>query len=78
MKGPARMSCPACGNLLQPLEPESMWVDLGMAYAAAQRPPLTLPTHGPAALVFLALVAHAKVVHPELDLQEYLEVYLDS
>lgn len=68
--------CPACTVMLQPLSPGSAWLDSARQLALTKA--LSIPTHGPSALVFLALVAHAMVLHPELDLLTFLEAYLDS
>lgn len=69
------MACPACPVLLQPLNSTSTWVDDAVEYARVNKAPI--PAHGPVALRWLALIAHAKVVHPELELRQYLEDYLD-
>lgn len=68
------MRCPACSAALQPLESTSGYVRNARAYAAYHQAPI--PTHGPEALRWLAVVAHAQVVHPELELRQYLEDYL--
>lgn len=68
------MKCPACPVLLQPLEPSSGYPRKAAQYAEQRGVPV--PVHGPAAVVFLALVAHAQLCHPDLDLADYLEAYL--
>lgn len=62
--------CPACNAKLQPLESKSAWVAAAIRHAEALDVPV--PAHGPAILVWAALVAHAMTVHDALDLQEYL------
>lgn len=68
--------CPACPAQLQVLEATSSYAQKGWDHARAHG--VELPQHGPSALRFLALVAHAQVVHPDIDLAGYLEAYLDS
>lgn len=70
------IACPACPVKLQPLESTSSYPQKAMEYAAANG--VQVPVHGPAALVFLSLVAHAQLCHPELNLHDYLEAYLSS
>ena len=72
------MTCPvvSCGALLQPLQPSSAWVPRAIEHAAAMR--VDAPVHGPAALRWCALVAHAMVIHDQLPLAEYLEAYLEQ
>lgn len=65
------IDCPSCPVKLQPLEPTSTYVDSAMARMRQAR--LGLPAHGPAATVVLALVAHAQVCHPTLNLASYLK-----
>ena len=70
------MKCPACPANLQPLDPSTSYVATAMTHARAMG--VQVPEHGPAALVFCALVSHAMLVHEDLDLVDYLEAYLNS
>lgn len=70
------MNCPACPAQLQPLPLGSEYVHKAMAHAGAQG--VVVPAHGPAVLVWAALVSHQLTVHPQLKLREYLEAYLDQ
>jgi hypothetical protein len=70
------MKCPACPANLQPLDPSTTYVAGARDHCA--RLGIAMPAHGPAALVMLALVSHAMVVHKDLDLAAFLEAYLDS
>lgn len=70
------MVCPACQARLQPLSPSTEYVKGALEYC--QRMAVVIPSHGPAALVFLALVSHAMVVHDDLDLDDFMEAYLGS
>lgn len=65
------IACPACSNMLQPLPPQSSWVPDAIQHAKALD--VEIPAPGPAALVFLALVAHAMILHSDLDLGELLD-----
>lgn len=67
------MPCPACAANLQPLEPSSSYASRAFLHATGLG--LELPAHGPNAIVWLSLVAHAMIVHDDLDLGEYLEAY---
>jgi hypothetical protein len=44
----------------------------------AARLKVDVPVHGPAALTWLALIAHAMVLHPDVALPDYLEAYLSQ
>jgi hypothetical protein len=72
------MACPApdCPTDVQPLEPTTGYVQQAMDYAANRL--VDVPLHGPAALTWLGLIAHAMTVHPDLDLEAYLQTYLDQ
>jgi hypothetical protein len=68
--------CPACPAQLQHLEPSTSYAQKAWDYAQAHH--VQVPPHGPAALTLLSLTAHAQTVHPDLDLVQFLEAYLDS
>lgn len=69
------LRCPACPNLfLQRLPAGSDYTRNALAHA--EQLGLEIPVHGPAALIFATLIAHAMIVHDELDLAEFLEAYL--
>jgi hypothetical protein len=60
--------------MLQPLSPSSTWVQYAQAHAEARQ--LQVPVHGPAALTWCALIAHAALLHKDWKLDDYLEAYL--
>jgi hypothetical protein len=69
-------SCPACPALLQRIDPSTSYAH--KALKAVEAAGITLPVHGPEAIVWLSLIAHKGVCHPELDLRGYLEAYLSQ
>lgn len=71
---PRLTKCPACTALLQRIDPSTSYAH--KALKAVDAAGITLPSHGPAATVWLSLVAHHTVCHPEQDLRGYLEAYL--
>lgn len=70
------MKCPACPAQLQPLPLGSEYVATAVRHAEALD--VAMPAHGPAILVWAALVSHQMTVHDDMDLREYLEAYLGN
>jgi hypothetical protein len=67
--------CPSCPVLLQRIDTSTSYAS--KALEACRQAGIVLPAHGPAAIVWLSLVAHHAVCHPEQDLRAYLEAYLN-
>lgn len=71
------IQCPACPAMLQRLEPPGHNAQ-GIPNHAQQALDLCddlsigVPVHGPAGLLWLALVSHARTVHHDLDLVQLL------
>lgn len=72
------MPCPDpdCHTMLQPVVPSSSFAE--RAYRQAKREGLPIPAHGPAVAGCLALIAHAQLCHPDVDLRSYMEAYMRS
>lgn len=66
--------CPSCPVLLQRIDTSYAT----KALETCRKAGIVLPSHGPAAIVWLSLVAHHTVCHPEEDLRAYLEAYLSK